>query len=58
MVNLHSIYDLIGTSTYMLNDASTKTNIMIYGYGFVVLNVVQGTFILAFHCIQNEKVED
>lgn len=56
MVNLHSIYESIGTATYMLNDDSTKTNIMLYGYGFVVLNVVQGTFILVFHCMQNEKV--
>lgn len=57
MVNLHSIYDSIGTATYMLNDDSTKANIMVYGYGFVVLNVVQGTFILVFHCMQNEKVK-
>lgn len=58
MVNLHSIYESIGTATYMPNDNSTKTNIMLYGYGFVVLNVVQGTFILVFHCMQNEKVEN
>lgn len=56
MVNLHSIYDSIGTATYQLNDDSIKANIMVYGYGFVVLNVIQGTFILAFHCMQNDKV--
>lgn len=56
MVNLHSIYDSIGASTYTLEDNAIKTNIMVYGYGFVVLNVLQGVFILTFHCLQNEKV--
>lgn len=27
-----------------------------YGYSFIVLNILQGVYILGFHCIQNEKV--
>lgn len=30
--------------------------IKLFGYGFVVLNMLQGVYILGFHCVQNEKV--
>lgn len=32
------------------------TKIKVFGYAFVILNIIQGMYILGFHCIQNEKV--
>lgn len=55
MVNLHRLYDSIGTlSTYDYSGA--QANVTFYGYGFVILNIIQATFIMCYHCLQNERV--
>lgn len=55
MVNLHQLYDSIGTSSAHY-DSKIQASISFYGYGFVVLNIVQGAFIMCYHCLQNERV--
>lgn len=55
MVKLHPIRISLGASYYH-SDPSSHANIALYGYGFVILNILQGVFILVFHCVQNEKV--
>lgn len=55
MVNLHQLYDSIGTASSD-HYTSAQANITFYGYGFVVLNIIQGAFIMCYHCLQNERV--
>lgn len=55
MVNLHRLYDSIGTPS-MRYDSDIQANIAFFGYGFVILNILQGAFIFCFHCLQNERV--
>lgn len=55
MVNLHQLYDSIGTSSAHY-DSKIQASISFYGYAFVVLNIVQGAFIMCYHCLQNERV--
>lgn len=55
MVKLHPIRASLGAS-YLHGDLSSHANISFYGYGFVILNILQGAFILVFHCVQNERV--
>lgn len=55
MVNLHQLYDTAGTYSSQY-DTNVQANITFYGYGFVVLNIIQGAFVLCFHCFQSERV--
>lgn len=55
MVKLHHLYNSAGNYS-SLYDTNVQASISFYGYGFVVLNIVQGAFVLCFHCMQNERV--
>lgn len=55
MVNLHKLYTSAGSYSSRY-DSNIQASISFYGYGFVVLNIVQGAFVLCFHCLQNERV--
>lgn len=64
MANIRELHEMIGSPTRADDEhydshaaiETQQSKIKFYGYGFVILNLVQGFYILGFHCIQNEKV--
>lgn len=55
MVNLHQLYDSIGSASALHYD-SVQTKVSLFGYAFVVLNILVGVFVMGYHCLQNERV--